>query len=150
MLIAEQQLVVRRENRRMKNEERIMAENKITSFTQLNAWRRAHDLALYVYKLTKDFPKEELFCLTSQVRRAAISVTSNIAEGFSRLSNKEKIQFYSMSLGSLTEAHNQLIFAKDLKYITAEELKIVTNSVITTHKLINGLIKSTRSRIHTS
>ena len=69
------------------------SEIKIKSFTDLNAWKKSHILAISIYKLTKKFPKEELFGLTSQVRRAAISVTSNIAEGFGRQTYKEKYNF---------------------------------------------------------
>lgn len=80
------------------------ASRKIKSFTDLNVWKEGHKLVLQVYKLTKEFPKEELFGLTNQIRRAAVSITSNIAEGFSRHSYKEKLQFYSTALGSLTES----------------------------------------------
>lgn len=123
---------------------------KIKNFTDLNAWSEGHKLVLLVYYLTKQFPKDEHFGLTNQLRRAAVSITSNIAEGFSRNSYKEKSQFYSMSLGSLTEVQNQLIIARDLKYITlkqffsAQELSVVIN------KLLNGLIKSSRLMIHDS
>jgi four helix bundle protein len=79
---------------------------KIKSFSDLDAWREGHKLVLNIYQITKLFPKEELFCLTNQLRRAGISFTSNIAEGFSRQSFKEKRQFYSMALGSLTEIQN--------------------------------------------
>ncbi len=76
---------------------------KINSFKDLNAWKEAHKLVLMVYQITKVFPKEEMFRLVSQLCRAVVSITSNIAEGFSRNYAKEKYQFYSMSLGSLTE-----------------------------------------------
>lgn len=76
---------------------------KIKSFTDLTVWKEAHELVLLIYSLTKDFPKEELFGLVTQIRRAVVSITSNIAEGFSRNSYKEKAQFYAMALGSLTE-----------------------------------------------
>jgi four helix bundle protein len=79
---------------------------KIKSFSDLDAWREGHKLVLNIYQITKLFPKEELFCLTNQLRRAGISFTSNIAEGFSRQSFKEKRQFYSMALGSLTDIQN--------------------------------------------
>ncbi|MEW6408249.1 MAG: four helix bundle protein [Patescibacteria group bacterium] len=77
---------------------------KIKSFTDLNAWKEGHKLVLMVYDVTKSFPKEEQFGLSIQLRRAVISFTSNIAEGFSRNSYKEKLQFYSMALGFLTGA----------------------------------------------
>jgi len=76
---------------------------KIQSFTQLNVWKEAHKLVLLIYKTTDNFPKKETYSLTDQMRRCAISITSNIAEGFSRQSKKEKLQFYYVSKGSLTE-----------------------------------------------
>lgn len=123
---------------------------KIKSFTQLNAWREAHELVLLIYHLTKGFPKEEQFGLTNQIRRAVVSITSNIAEGFSRNSYKEKIQFYSISLGSLTEVQNQLLIAKDLKYISAVEFSQIAEKSVVVSKLLNGLIKKSRTMIHDS
>jgi len=76
---------------------------KIQSFTQLNVWKETHKLVLLIYKTTDNFPKKETYSLTDQMRRCAISITSNIAEGFSRQSKKEKLQFYYVSKGSLTE-----------------------------------------------
>ncbi|MBI1999208.1 MAG: four helix bundle protein [Parcubacteria group bacterium] len=118
---------------------------KIKSFTDLDAWKASHILALSIYKTTRSFPKEEQFALTLQLRRATISITSNIAEGFSRGSYKEKVYFYSMSLGSLTETQNQLILARDLKYISNEEFQILARKSITASKLINGLIKKSKT-----
>lgn len=80
-----------------------MVNQKITNFSDLEVWRKGHELVLTTYKLTNLFPKEETFGLTTQLRRACISITSNIAEGFSRFSYKEKVQFYSISHGSITE-----------------------------------------------
>ena len=122
-------------------------ESKIHSFTDLNAWKQGHELVLYIYKVTKNFPKEELFGLTNQIRRAAVSFTSNIAEGFSRSSYKEKSQFYSIALGSLTEAQSQLLIAKDLGYITKEDFSKVADKTVTISKLTNGLIKKSKTII---
>lgn len=116
--------------------------NKTRSFTELNAWQEGHKLVLMTYKLTRKFPKEELFCLTSQIRRCVVSVTSNIAEGFNRSSLKEKIQFYSISLGSVSELQNQILIAKDLEYVSKMEFSEIADQSIIVHKLINGLIKS--------
>lgn len=116
----------------------------IKSFTDLNAWKEAHKLVLMVYKLTKVFPPEEKFDLTSQIRRAVVSISSNIAEGFSRNSSKEKIQFYYTARGSLTEVQNQLLIAKDLGYLDNEKFKEVASQTVIVSKLINGLIKSLR------
>lgn len=121
---------------------------KINSFKDLNAWKEAHKLVLLVYKITRGFPKEEIFGLTSQLRRAVVSITSNIAEGFSRGYAKEKFQFYSISLGSLTEVENQTIIARDLGYIDEKVNLIIQNQIITINKLIHGLMKTVSNRIH--
>lgn len=118
-----------------------MENAKIKSFTDLVAWLEGHKLVLEIYKATKNFPKEELFGLINQIRRAAVSITSNIAEGFSRQSNKEKIQFYCISRGSLTELQNQLLIAKDVGYLVNEKFKKIAEQTVKVHKLINGLIK---------
>lgn len=123
---------------------------KIKQFTDLNAWRVSHELGLMVYRDTKNFPRDELFGLTSQLRRCTISVTSNIAEGFSRQSYKEKVQFYSIALGSVTELQNQIIMAKDIGYLPEKNFEEIINQSIVAHKLINGLIKSSKTIIHNS
>lgn len=123
---------------------------KIKSFTQLNAWKEGHELVLMIYEITKTFPKEEVFGLISQLRRCAISVTSNIAEGFSRQSYKEKLQFYSMALGSVTELQNQILVAKDIKYISQNKFHELSEKSITKNKIINALIKSTKTVIRNS
>lgn len=119
---------------------------KIQKFTDLNAWQEGHKLVLRVYSSTNSFPKEESFGITNQMRRCSVSVTSNIAEGFSRQSYKEKTQFYSMALGSVTELQNQLMIFRDVKYITEAEFTEISNQSTTVHKLLNGLIKSSRLR----
>lgn len=120
---------------------------KITSFTDLKAWQMAHELALLVYKITKDFPKEEQFGLTNQLRRAVVSITSCIAEGFSRRTMKEKIRFYFMALGSLTEVQNQLLLSKDLKYVSQDDFDRLAQKSVVISKLLNGLIKSSESKL---
>ncbi|MDQ1283984.1 MAG: hypothetical protein QG620_332 [Patescibacteria group bacterium] len=114
---------------------------KIKSFTDLYAWQEGHKLVLMIYKISKNFPREEMFGLVSQMRRAAVSITSNIAEGFSRATVRDKCQFYSMSHGSLTEIQNQLVIARDLGYLSKEEFDKVASQTITVHKLITGLKK---------
>ena len=119
-------------------------DEKIRTFTDLHAWQEAHKLVLMIYKITKEFPKEELFGLVSQMRRAAVSITSNIAEGFSRQFYKEKIQFYSMAQGSNTEVQNQLLVAKDIDYLAKKDFDEIANQSIKVHKLLNGLIKKSK------
>ncbi len=117
----------------------MLDEPKIKSFTDLYAWKEGHRLVLMIYKMTEDFPKREVFGLTSQLRRSAVSVTSNIAEGFSRNTNKDKYQFYIIAQGSLTELQNQLLVARDIGYIKNGEFKIVADQTVSTNKLLNGL-----------
>jgi len=119
--------------------------DKIVYFTDLYAWKEGHGLVLKIYNLSRSFPKDETFGLTSQMRRCAVSITSNIAEGFSRGSYKEKAQFYSIALGSVTELQNQSIIAKDIGYITTDIIEELNTQMITVHKLLNGLIKSSKS-----
>jgi len=118
--------------------------NKIRSFMDLQAWKVGHDLALQIYKVTRDFPKEESFGLTSQMTRAAVSVTSNIAEGFSRWSKNDKIRFFQIALGSVTELQNQLLIARDVGYVTFDVFSRITGDTVQVHKLITGLIKHLR------
>jgi|SRR3989344_994456 len=127
-----------------------MNQGKIKSFTQLDTWKFGHQLVLDIYKITRKFPREELFGLTNQLRRAIISFTSNIAEGFSRKSYKEKCQFYSMALGSLSEVQNQLLIARDIGYIEKSEFKELAEKTVVISKLTNGLIKKTNTIIHNS
>ncbi len=121
--------------------------SKISHFTDLIAWQEGHALTLFIYQITKAFPKEEMFRLTNQICRSSSSITANIAEGFSRNSEKEKKQFYYISLGSLTETQNHLILARDLKYISSEDFNHSMEKIILTSKLIHGLIKSADGRV---
>lgn len=121
-----------------------MAKSKIRSFTDLDAWREGHKLVLTVYSSIKNFPDNEKFNLSNQITRAVVSITSNVAEGFSRGGSKEKIQFYRMALGSLTELQNQILIARDLHYINSDEFNVIAEKTVVVAKLINGLIKSAK------
>lgn len=117
--------------------------SSITSFTQLTTWQKGHNLVLDIYRATETFPKSETFGLTSQLRRAIVSFTSNIAEGFSRSSAKDKQHLYTMSLGSMTEVQNQLLIARDLQYITKELFTELAAKTVECVKMAHGLIKKT-------
>ena len=119
--------------------------SQIKSFIDLSAWKEAHKLVLAIYEATRRFPNEEKFGLVNQLRRAVVSISSNIAEGFSRNTNKEKVQFYYTALGSLTEVHNQSIIAKDVAYIDTRQFDKLMQQIITVNKLLNGLIKSAKN-----
>jgi four helix bundle protein len=117
----------------------------IKEFTDLESWRQAHALVLMIYKLIHNFPEYEKYRLIDQLCRASISITSNIAEGFGRFTYKEKIHFYYIASGSLSEVKNQLIIAKDLEYISEDDYQKLDTQLITTFKLLKGLIKKSRS-----
>ena len=90
--------------------------NPAKNFVDLVVWQKSHQFVLDVYKYTNFFPKEEIYALTSQFKRAAISIAANIAEGFKKKSNKDKARFYNISQGSVEECRYYLILAKDLNY----------------------------------
>lgn len=115
---------------------------KVVKFTQLTTWQKAHRLVLDVYIAVDTFPKTEIYILTPQVLRSAISITSNIAEGFSRRSKKEKVQYYYISLGSLTELQNQLLIAVDRQYISRQSFRGIYQKTVVVQKMLNKLIKS--------
>lgn len=123
---------------------------RIKSFTDLDAWKEGHRLVLIVYRVSRYFPKEETFGLTGQMRRCVVSITSNVAEGFSRHSYKEKLQFYSVALGSVTELQNQALVARDVGYLPKEEFEELASQSVKVHKIINGLIKRSKSIIRNS
>lgn len=113
----------------------------IKTFTDLNAWKEGHKLVLQIYSVTKKFPKDEIFALVSQMRRCAVSITSNIAEGFGRNTSKEKSYFYFIAQGSISELQNQLIIAKDVGYISESEFQEIYELSWQVHRIIHGLIK---------
>jgi len=123
---------------------------KIRSFTQLNAWKEGHKLVLSIYRLTRAFPAEEAFGLVSQMRRSAVAITSNIAEGFSRQSYKEKVQFYAIAHGSVTELQNQLLISRDTQLISKADFEKVAEQAIGVHKLLSGLLRASRGKTRNS
>jgi four helix bundle protein len=122
-----------------------MEKEKITSFTKLISWQKAFSLVILIYKITKNFPEEELYGIISQMRRAAVSVTSNISEGFSRIYKKEKIQFLYLSLGSLTELENLLLIARELGFLNKQSFDQASQLCVEVSKLITKSIKSLKS-----
>ena len=108
---------------------------------KLIVWQKSHELTLNIYEITKSFPKDEQFGLTSQIRRAAVSIPSNIVEGKARGSNKDYKRFLLIARGSLEETKYQLLLAKDLKYIDEESYRELLNLALETGRLLAGLIK---------
>ncbi|NQU78073.1 four helix bundle protein [Candidatus Falkowbacteria bacterium] len=116
----------------------------IKNFYDLDAWQKARRFSSAIYKITKNFPKEELFGVTSQLRRAATSICANISEGFGRYHYKDKTRFYYQARGSAQEVQCFLMISLDLEYIAREEyIKLFKESIDLT-KVINGLIRSTK------
>lgn len=124
----------------------MVEDKKIKTFQDLNVWQESRRLFFIVYNLTLKFPKQEVFNSVSQMRRAAMSVSSNIAEGFGRSSKPDKLHFYIMARGSLTELQNQVILTTDVALVTQGDKKTALEQSEITHKLLTGLIKSTEKR----
>ena len=111
---------------------------KSQSFEQLIVWQKAHSYVLAIYKITKQYPKEELFCLVNQMRRAAASITANISEGYAKISSKDKLRFYNISQGSLEETRNFIILSKDLGYITLQDKEQLGIQAAEISRLLNA------------
>lgn len=120
----------------------------IKSFTDLIVWKEGHKLVLFTYQTTNKIPKEEQYVLIPQIRRCAISVISNIAEGFGRKTYKEKLQFYYQAQGSLIELKNQMLISRDLGYLDKNTFSKLAKQANTTHKLLQGLITKTKTFIN--
>lgn len=119
-------------------------DEKIRSHKDLQVWQKAMVLVTEIYRLSENFPESEKFGLTSQIRRSAISIPSNIAEGFARKGNKELIQFLYISIGSLSELETQYEIAKNLNYI--KEAKEITDKIIFIRIMLSNLIKSIKNK----
>jgi four helix bundle protein len=113
---------------------------KINSYRELDVWQQARELVKYIYQLTSKFPSEEKYGLINQLRRAAISVPSNIAEGCGRNHPRDSIQFYFVARGSLYEVETQLILASDLQIISHNDLEQALEKLTRCKKLLNGFI----------
>ena len=115
-------------------------------FERLEAWRAAHELTLRVYRITRSFPKEELFGITSQTRRSAVSIAANIAEGAAKRGHREFRRFLDIALGSFSELTYLLILAKDLDFLDESEWRETNSLRETTGKLTWGLYRSMGKR----
>jgi len=112
----------------------------------LEVWKKSIELVTEIYQITNDFPKEETYGLTSQIKRSAVSVPSNIAEGAARQSNKEYIQFLYIALGSLMELDTQLVIAKNINFVDEKMLSNIDDKIETIGKMLNGLITYRKSK----
>ena len=110
--------------------------------SKLIVWQKSHELVLKLYEVTKDFPKDEQFGLTSQIRRAAVSIPSNIVEGKARGSNKDFKRFLQIARRSLEELKYQILLSNDLNYINEDTYKDLLNTTKEVGRLLNGLMVS--------
>jgi len=117
----------------------------VQDFKQLLVWQRSHTLTLDIYKVTKSFPKEELFGLTSQMRRCSASIGANIAEGCGRRRGLNFARFLQMSMGSASELECHLLLAKDLDYMSSEIHEPLENEIISIKRMISALMKSVQN-----
>jgi len=112
--------------------------------TKLRAFELADEVAVLVYRMTAGFPREELYGLTSQMRRAAVSVPSNIVEGCARDSQSDYLRFLYIAFGSLRELHYQLSLSKRLGFLRNQDSSLVEAKIVETEKVLNGLIRALR------
>lgn len=120
---------------------------RVFSFEKLIAWQKSRELALLIFKTTKQFPKDELFGLTSQMRRCSISISSNLAEGSGRNSFKDKARFTEIAYSSSLELLNQIILSFDFEYISETEYHQIREKITDVNMLIDGLYKSQKANI---
>ena len=123
-------------------------QNEIFNYKKLVAYQRAKDLVKAVYDLLRGFPKEEQYALCDQLRRAVVSVTSNIAEGTNRQTYPDKIHFLEIAYGSLMEVHSQMDVACNLGYISAVNLMFIEELIIGVVKPLSGLRSSYQAKLH--
>jgi four helix bundle protein len=117
----------------------------LNDFTQLEAWKKAMELAVKIHKITSAFPKEELYGIVSQMRRAASSVPANIAEGFGRQTSADKLHKYVQARGELTELKSHIHYCRQVDYLESdEERDLLLTECSAVHKLLNGLIHRMR------
>jgi len=114
-------------------------------FRQLKVWEKSHQLALAIYKATKGFPKEELYGLTSQIRRASMSIPTNIAEGCGRNTDKEFARFLQIAMGSASETEYQLLLSYDLEILTKAQYDKLNTDVTEIKRMLASLLKTLRA-----
>ncbi|MFC2091709.1 four helix bundle protein [Elusimicrobiota bacterium] len=119
---------------------------KIKSYEDLEIWQRSMDLVEKIYHFSKSFPKEEVYGLTSQIRRAAISIPSNISEGFARYHNKEYRHFLYIALGSCAELSTQILIAERLRYMNKPDADLIVKEISEISKMTMNLIKKINAR----
>jgi four helix bundle protein len=124
-----------------------MEQKRIKTYQDLIVWQRARQFVVLLYTLTEAFPKTEIFGLVSQLRRAAISIPSNIAEGFRRKSDKEKLNFLRIAYGSGAELETQLILATDLSFLANDDFKRINSTLSEIMSMLNKIISNFEKKL---
>ena len=117
-----------------------------TRFEDIIAWQKARVFINHVYSVTKGFPSEEKFGLSSQFQRAAVSIAANIAEGYKRIGRDDKVRFFNYSQGSLEECRCYIYLAKDFNYISADEANLMIDEIEETSRVLNGYVNTVKNR----
>ena len=118
----------------------------LRNYKDLKVWQKSYQLCLFIYKVTKEFPNDERYCLTSQIRRASVSVPNNIAEGYGRKSTPEYVRFLYIAYGSTCELETQILLAGDLGYIEHEQLNKIQKDIEEGERMLKALIKSLENK----
>lgn len=123
----------------------LLREEFVSDFTQLDVWQTAHTFALSAYRFTSTFPRDERFGLTSQIRRAAVSISANIAESSGRFHKGDQARFLQMAKGSAKETRSHLMIARDLGFMLADEQKAADAQLEHIERLLSGLLRASRA-----
>ena len=118
----------------------------LKNYKDLKVWQKAYQLCITIYRLTKHFPKEEQYGLTSQIRRSAVSVPSNIAEGYGRKTTQEYMQSLYIAYGSHCELETQIMLSKDLGYIKSDDSRELQQNIGDVERMLKALIKSLQNK----
>jgi four helix bundle protein len=118
----------------------------LKNYKELNVWQKSYKLCLHIYKVTKRFPKDEMYGLTSQIRRSAVSIPSNIAEGYGRKTTLEYVRFLYIAYGSVCELETQTMLSGDLDYVGEERLQKLRAEIGDVERMLKALIKSLENK----
>jgi four helix bundle protein len=118
----------------------------LKNYKELNVWQKSYKLCLHIYKITKCFPKDEMYGLTSQIRRSAVSIPSNIAEGYGRKTTLEYVRFFYIAYGSVCELETQTMISGDLGYVEKERLQELREEIGDVERMLKAMIKSLENK----
>ncbi len=121
----------------------------LKNYKELKVWQKSYGLCLEVYRITKGFPKQETYGLTSQIRRSAVSIPSNIAEGYGRKTTADYLRFLYIAYGSVCELETQILLSGDLSYIPSVDLEVLKDKTAEVERMLKAMIKSLQKKLIT-